>query len=109
MTEIKSETTGTIRIADEVLAHIAGTATMEVDGVVGLTTRNKSRGVNIAVKNNHVTVGLTISVRLGKKLQAVSRAVQERVKTAIEMMTTLTVAEVNVCVGALINDKPRKG
>ena len=122
MTEINSDNGGTIRIADEVLVTIAGTAALEAEGVSGLgisgyfsndiaskfTRRNISRGVLVNVDGNKVTLSLTVCVKFGKKLQAVSREVQERVKSAIETMTGLEVVEVNVSVGNLSSDKQRR-
>jgi uncharacterized alkaline shock family protein YloU len=52
------------------------------------------------VKEQTVSLAIALSVKAGKKLQDVSREVQQRVKSAIETMTGLTVDEVNVSVVA---------
>jgi len=98
MTEIKSAQGGIVRIADEVLAVIAGTAAMEAEGVAALvgSRKNRARGVTVAVKAHNVVLGIALSVKAGKKLQEVSREVQQRVKSAIETMTGLNVSAVNV-------------
>jgi len=122
MTEIKNESGGVVRIADEVLSTIAGTAALETEGVVGLggiggyfsrETLNKAlrklrgKGISVAVTGRSVTIGLTIMVRMGTKLHEASLDVQRRVKSEIETMTGLDVAEVNVSVGAIVGNKKR--
>ncbi|MCL2577158.1 MAG: Asp23/Gls24 family envelope stress response protein [Defluviitaleaceae bacterium] len=113
MTEIKKESGGIVRIADEVLMKIAGTAALEAEGVTRLTWRSGGKTVrkypakctSVVVKNKTVTIGLLVAVSFGAKIHEVSMDVQKRVKTAIETMTGLSVAEVNVTVGAIIEQK----
>lgn len=103
MTVIKSENGGVVRIADEVIAVIAGTAAMEAEGVAslaGATRKHRARGVQVQVKAQAVVLSIALTIKAGKKLQDVSREVQQRVKSAIETMTGLTVNEVNVSVVA---------
>ena len=119
MTEIKTDGNGIVRIADEVLAVIAGTAALEADWVSGLAgyfsndindkavRKHLAKGVSVSVKDNAVNLGLSISIKFGKKLHEVSADVQSRVKTAIETMTGLVVNEVNVSIGALVSEKRR--
>ena len=120
MTELKSEGTGVVRIADDVLAVIAGTAALEAEGVAGLAgyysndvndkavRKHMAKGVTVNVTGNEVVFHLAISVKFGAKLQEVSREVQQRVKGAIETMTGLDVAEVNISVGALVDENKRR-
>ena len=96
---------GEVKIADEVVAMIAGLAATEVEGVdsmagnitnelVGkLGMKNLSKGVKVDVNEEHVSVDY---MKYGYSLPAVSEKVQERVRTAIETMTGLTVLEVNI-------------
>jgi uncharacterized alkaline shock family protein YloU len=103
MTEIKSESGGAVRIADEVIAVIAGTAAMEADGVAGLVgagRKQRAKGVTVAVKEHTVAITVALCIKAGKKIQEVSREVQQRVKSAIETMTGLTVKNVHVHVVA---------
>ncbi|MCL2840721.1 MAG: Asp23/Gls24 family envelope stress response protein [Defluviitaleaceae bacterium] len=120
MTEIKKETGGAVRIADEVLAKIAGTAALEVEGVAGLAgyfqgdrtpkavRKQFERGVNVSVVNKTVTLGVAITVRMGAKLHEIGAEVQNRVKTAVETMTGLNVITVNVSVGQIVGIKQRR-
>jgi uncharacterized alkaline shock family protein YloU len=117
MTEIKSSESGCVRIADEVLAVIAGTAALEIEGVAGLTghladdiaeklgRRHLGKGVTVKVENGAVAVATEICVKPGSKFQEIGAAVQERIKTAIETMTGLDVSEVNVGISALAAEK----
>ena len=120
MTQLKSEGTGAIRIADDVLAVIAGAAALEADGVAGLAgyysndinskavRKHMAKGVTVNVTGGSVSFHLVISVKFGAKLQDVSREVQQRVKGAIETMTGLSVAEVNISVGTLVDENKRR-
>ena len=106
---------GKISIADEVIATIAGTAAMEIEGAVFMSggnisdilgKKNFAKGVKIEVDENGVLVDLTIFIKSGYKIPEVSAKVQERVKTAIETMTGLAVLEINVNIAGLSVDKP---
>ena len=110
---IQEEEIGQVQIADEVVAIIAGLAAMEVDGVssmAGTSTRdliskkNLSKGVKVDVLDGVVTVSLSLNLRFGKNIMEVSSKVQEKVKTAIENMTGLTVADVNIRVVGVDDD-----
>ena len=104
----RKEKLGEVKIADEVVAMIAGLAATEVEGVdsmagnitnelVGkLGMKNLNRGVKIRVDDDHVSVELSLNMKYGYSIPDVSEKVQERVRTAIETMTGLTVLEVNI-------------
>ena len=99
---------GEVQIADEVVAIIAGLAATEVEGVgsmagnitnelVGkLGMKILSKGVKVDVTEEHVSVDLSLNIKYGYNIPEVSERVQERVKSAIENMTGLTVLDVNV-------------
>ena len=102
---------GDVRIADEVVAIIAGISAMDVDGVVSMAGNagslqkeiisrlgNKvlSKGVKIHMEDGLVKANLSVVLDYGCVIPDVTAAIQEKVKSAIETMTGLTVAEVNV-------------
>ena len=107
---------GEVQIADEVVAIIAGLAATEVEGVdsmagnitnelVGkLGMRNLSKGVKIDVTEEHVCVDLSLYLKYGYNIPDVSAKVQDKVKTAIENMTGLTVLEVNIKIAGVNMD-----
>ncbi|MCL2235909.1 MAG: Asp23/Gls24 family envelope stress response protein [Defluviitaleaceae bacterium] len=109
---------GQIRIADEVLAIISGTAALEVNGVMAgsapshqgemshrFARRNFARGVKITITDEGVKVDITIMVKFGHKIHQVSEEVQKRIATALETMVGMNVCEVNVNVAGLRFEK----
>ena len=115
----EKEKIGEVQIADEVVAIIAGLAATEVEGVdsmagnitnelVGkLGMKNLSKGVKVDVTEEHVSVDLSLNIRYGYNIPSVSEQVQEKVSTAIENMTGLTVLEVNVKIAGVNMDEGR--
>lgn len=99
---------GAIRIADNVVAIIAGLATAEVDGVAGMSggitggiaealgRKNFSRGVKVDVGEEEATISLYIIVKYGTKIAEVAKKVQENVKSKLEETTGLKIKEVIV-------------
>jgi len=109
---------GQIKISDEVLAIISGTAAHEVEGVitgrassgVARSKRNFARNVKINVNQDRVVVDIRILVRFGYRIHEISEDVQRRVKTALETMVGMRVQEVNVSViGIHFDQKSRSG
>jgi len=114
MIEIKTGAgIGQVLIADEVIAAIAGTAALEIDGVNGmgggiaggiaeaLGRKNLAKGVNVQINGENAAIDLDIVVKFDHKIQQVSTEVQKRVKIAVETMTGLTVSEVRVTVSGV--------
>lgn len=105
---IKSDALGEVQVADEVVTIIAGLAATEVEGVTSMSgnitkdlvsrlgMKNLSKGVRISMEEGNVTVYLVLNIAYGYAIPAVSQKVQEKVKAAIENMTGLQVAGVNV-------------
>ena len=99
---------GEIKIADDVVASIAGLAASEVEGISAMAgnitneivgkfgVKNSSKGVMIDVTGDKVIAELYINMKYGYSIPKISSQVQERVKNAIENMTGLEVIEVNV-------------
>ena len=95
---------GEVKIADEVVTVIAGLAATEVDMggnitnelVSKLGVKNLSKGVKVTVLEGVVTVDLTLNIEFGKNILEVSKKVQDKVKSSIENMTGLEVADVNI-------------
>ncbi len=104
---------GFIQIADDVVSSITGLAVTEVEGVSKLTgnvpnelvsklgKKNLSRGIKITMNENEIKVDVSIEVKFGYNIVAVSKAVQEKVKQALLNMTGLTVTTVNVKVSGI--------
>ena len=104
---------GEIKIADEVVAIIAGLAAMEVEGVASMAgnatrelisklgMKSLSKGVKVDVLDGIVTVSLALNLKYNYSIVEVSARVQEKVKNAIENMTGLEVADVNIRVAGV--------
>lgn len=99
---------GTVKIADDVVASIAGIAATEVEGVVSMAgnignelkskmgVKNLSKGVKVEVIGKSVKADIALIVEYGYSIPAISQKVQEKVKSTIENMTGLTVTDVNI-------------
>ena len=104
---------GEVKIADEVVAIIAALAATEVEGVASMAgnitnelisrlgMKNLSKGVKVDVLEGVVTVSLTLNLKYNYSVVEVSGKVQEKVKNAIENMTGLEVADVNIKVAGV--------
>lgn len=112
---------GDVKIANEVVAIIAGLAATEVEGVAGMSggitsgisdmlgMKNLSRGVKVEVGEKECAIDIFVIVEYGSKISEVAFGVQENVKEAVETMTGLKVIEVNVNVqGVNIPKEPEK-
>lgn len=117
MGEYNNDNIGKIRIADDVVASIAGIAAIEVKGVSKLTgniskelvsklgKKNLANGVKIEISEGEVTADISLELEYGNNIKKVSEEVQSKVKQAIENMTGLTVKVVNVVVSGIKFDK----
>ena len=104
---------GEVKIADEVVAIIAALAATEVEGVASMAgnitnelisrlgMKNLSKGVKVDVLEGVVTVSLALNMKYNYSIMDVSAKVQEKVKSAVENMTGLEVADVNVKVAGV--------
>jgi uncharacterized alkaline shock family protein YloU len=100
---------GIVKISDEVVGVIAGLATTEINGIVGMSAnlvggitqilsgkKNLSKGVKVSVGENSTAIDLYVVVEYGVRIPDVALKVQENVKKAVESMTGLEVTAVNV-------------
>ena len=104
----EEENIGTVKIADDVVAMIAGLAATEVEGVSAMAgnisnelmskvgMKKLTKGVKVDVIERHVTVDLAILMEYGYNIPATCQKVQAKVKAAIENMTGLNVTDVNI-------------
>ena len=104
---------GDVKIADEVVAIIAGLAATEVEGVDSMAgnitnelisklgMKKLSRGVKVDVLEGVVTVSLALNLKYNYSIVDVTARVQEKVKSAIENMTGLEVADINIRVAGV--------
>ncbi len=113
-----SENIGQVMIADDVVANIASLAALEVEGVgevagsatgelmgkVGIKNSSQYRGVKVDIGGSTVRISIAIVVKYGYPVPATGQQVQSKVSSAVETMTGLTVGDVNVhVVGVDVN------
>ena len=110
---------GEVKIADDVVATIAGLATTEVEGVASmqgnltneivgkLGVKNLSKGVKIELMRGKVHAELSVIMRYGYSIPKTCNAIQDRVKTAIENMTGLEVESVNIRIVGVETEKSK--
>lgn len=102
-------TWGKIDISKEVLAKLAGIATTECFGVVGMVSSRLSdgitellgkealaKGVEIAIKNDELTIKINVVVSYGTKISVIADNIIENVKYIVEKYTGLIVKRVDV-------------
>ena len=109
----RSDELGNIHISEEVLAAIAAAAALEVEGVSGLAAnlgsdiaellgkKNLAKGVRVKMEEDKVEVELSVLMAYGYTIPEMGKSIQEGFKNAIESMTGLEVACVNVNVGGI--------
>lgn len=99
---------GSIRIADEVVATVAGLAAVDVEGVSSMTggwgtdlveklgRKNFGKGIKVEVTDNDTKIDIYLIIEYGYPIPTVAETVQKEVKMAVESMTGLRVSAVNV-------------
>lgn len=105
---------GEVQIADDVVAMIAGLAALEVDGVASMAgnatnellsmvgVKGGAKGARVEVVDRVVSVDMVLHLKYGYNIPTVSGKIQEKVKSAIETMTGLAVAEVNIRIAGVV-------
>lgn len=105
----QNQENGAILIAEDVLVSIVTVAVNETEGVSGLNTKlgadisdilnkkNRGKGVKITItEEDKLLIECNIIVTYGSAVVSVAKAVQDNVTAAVESMTGITPAEVNV-------------
>jgi uncharacterized alkaline shock family protein YloU len=108
MTESLQLDMGTIKIADDVVAKVAGMAALETPGIAAmsgglsegfakrLSGKNVQKGVTVEVGQLEAAIDLRIIVLYETPIHEVCRMLQQNVREAVETLTGLKVVEVNV-------------
>jgi len=103
------QSNGSVMISEDVIATIIEHAVHEVEGVVGLSTKpgadiaeligrkNWGKGMKITIaESNELRVDCNVIVVYGQSVVTVAKAVQDAICGALESMTGVKVAGVNV-------------
>lgn len=107
--EVQSEgSENTIKIANDVVATIAGIAASEINGVVGMSggivgglgemlgRKQLTKGVKVEIKEDVAFIDISIIVEYGSKIPEVAKQIQDNVKESVVTMTGLEIGAVNV-------------
>lgn len=111
---------GRVQIADDVVAVIAGMAATEVKGVAAMAgnitneimakagRKNLSKGVKVSINKNKVKISLAIMMEYGYNIPGTCSKVQDKVKTAVENMTGLTVTDIDIRIASVDMQKDKR-
>ena len=102
---------GNITIDNEVIAQYAGSVAMECFGVVGMAGINvkdglvkllkmdsMTRGINVSITKNKLTLNFHVILAYGVSILAVSDNLISNVKYKVEEITGIEVAKINIFV-----------
>ena len=102
---------GNITIDNEVISQYAGSVAMECFGVVGMAGINvkdglvkllkmdsMTRGINVYIQNNKLTLNFHVILAYGVSILAVSDNLISNVKYKVEEFTGIEVEKVNIFV-----------
>ena len=114
MAVIQQNSYGIIDFSDEFLSNLAGIATMECYGIVGMASQkamdgivellkgeNLNKGVEIITDGELVRIHLYVIVEYGVSISAVASNVIDTVKYRVEKFTGLNVDKVDVTVNGI--------
>ena len=102
---------GNISIDNEVIAQYAGSVAMECFGIVGMAGINVkdglvkllkmdsiTRGINVSIKNNKLTLNFHVIVAYGVSILAVTYNLISNVKYKVEEFTGIEIEKINIFV-----------
>ena len=99
---------GTVMISEDVVDTIVEHTLTEVEGVVKggaevVGKKSWGKGIRIAIaEDNSLTIGCNIVVAYGESVMDVAKAVQNAISNAVESVTGVTVADVNVNICGIV-------
>ena len=102
---------GNVAIGNDVIAHYAGSIAMECFGIVGMAGINvkdglvkllkkesMTRGINVSIRNNKLTINFHVIVAYGVSILAVTDNLISNVKYKVEAFTGMTIEKINIFV-----------
>ena len=102
---------GNVSIDNEVIAQYAGSVAMDCFGIVGMAGINvkdglvkllkmdsMTRGINVSIKNNKLTLNFHVIVAYGVSILAVTDNLISNVKYKVEEFTGIEIEKINIFV-----------
>lgn len=111
---------GQVKISPDVIMVIAHTVASEVEGVAAMNAniadnissvlgrKNIPKGVKVEINDNNVDIDFYIVVDYGARIPEVAWRIQEKVKSAVESMTGMSVSSINIHVQGVSFDKNKE-
>jgi uncharacterized alkaline shock family protein YloU len=112
---------GEVKISSDVIMVIAHTVASEVEGVASMNAKiadnissvlgrkSTTKGVKVEVdEKKDVTIDFYIVIDYGSRIPDVAWKIQDRVKSAVESMTGMNVASINVHVEGVSFEKGKE-
>ena len=108
---------GSINISEDVISTMVRTAITEIDGVAGISNtagaelaeligiKTVSKGIKVQIVDDTIKVDAVILVRYGCNIVNVAKEVQNSVTEAVQAITGIDNAEVNVHVSGVAFEK----
>ncbi|AVQ95865.1 Asp23/Gls24 family envelope stress response protein [Ethanoligenens harbinense] len=105
---------GSLKISEDVIATIAGTAAADVKGIAGLSLRpfsdikgimrHKPAGhaIRMEMHDGEAVLDISVNLYLGAHIPEVATELQTRVKDAVQTMTGISVSKVHVHVAGVV-------
>ncbi|OJU13872.1 MAG: hypothetical protein BGN88_01710 [Clostridiales bacterium 43-6] len=119
MSENNKDSVGNVLISDDVIAKIAATAALDVDGVAGIIAKpsdlrkfvnkeNSSKSVSVINNETGISIDIYLKLKTGIRIQDVALTVQGVIKEAVQNMTGRVVTKVNVNFADILLKAPAK-
>ena len=102
---------GNVSIGNDVITQYAGSIAMECFGIVGMAGINvrdglvkllkkesMTRGINVSIRNNKLTINFHVIVAYGVSILAVTDNLISNVKYKLEEFTGIEVSKINIFV-----------
>lgn len=108
---------GSINISEDVISTMVRTVITEIDGVAGISNtagaelaeligiKTVSKGIKVQIVDDTIKVDAVILVRYGCNIVNVAKEVQNSVTEAVQAITGIDKAEVNVHVSGVAFEK----
>ncbi len=110
----QTEKNGKVMISEDVIVTVIAQAASEVEGLAALSTKsgadimdilaakNWGKGIKVELDADSVKIDCFVCVSYGQSVVAVARNAQDAIANAVESMTGVKVAEVNVNVCGIV-------
>ena len=116
MSQVEKPINKSLRVSEDVIIEIIANAAMEVDGVAAIARRKKkptrlltnnknTRAIKIELRGDVLAVRLGVILRNGAKAVGTAEKIQDKVKSSVQSMLSLTVTKVDVNVVNVLSEE----